>query len=112
MMKFTQRERTILDLLVEGKTNVEIAADLRLSDKTVKNHMSRILDEVGVPRRSGVVAHLLKADIERLRKVIASMYFACKAGYGNDAMSRAVGELGMDFLEDYGRRNGEIGGDE
>lgn len=53
----------------------------------------------------------LIAECRTLRDVIASVYFACLNGYGNDAMSRARDALG-DYIEEYGRRNGEIGGKE
>lgn len=54
----------------------------------------------------------LVSEVRHLREVVADMHFACKAGYGNDAMSKALDELGCEFLVEYGRRNGEIGGDE
>jgi two-component system response regulator DevR len=45
------REREILDLIGEGLTNVQIGKRLYLSEKTVKNNISRLLAKLGVERR-------------------------------------------------------------
>ncbi|MBQ0983482.1 response regulator transcription factor [Streptomyces sp. F63] len=45
------REREILGLIGEGLTNREIGRRLYLSEKTVKNHISRLLAKLGVERR-------------------------------------------------------------
>ena len=42
----TQREREVLDLVVSGKANKEIAAALRLSPKTVEVHRSHVMDKM------------------------------------------------------------------
>ncbi|MBO1332293.1 response regulator transcription factor [Streptomyces sp. VRA16 Mangrove soil] len=47
----TERERQILDLIGEGLTNRQIGARLYLAEKTVKNHISRLLNKLGVERR-------------------------------------------------------------
>ena len=46
------QERRVLALVVEGKTNKEIAAALYLSDKTVKHYLSNACMKLGVSRRS------------------------------------------------------------
>jgi DNA-binding NarL/FixJ family response regulator len=46
------QERRVLALVVEGKTNKEIAAALFLSDKTVKHYLSNACVKLGVSRRS------------------------------------------------------------
>ena len=50
------REREILLLIAEGKTNKEIAAVVHLSDKTVKNYVSAILGKLQLARRSAAAA--------------------------------------------------------
>lgn len=45
------REREILGLIGEGLTNRQIGKRLYLSEKTVKNHISRLLAKLGVERR-------------------------------------------------------------
>ncbi|MDH6706677.1 two-component system response regulator DevR [Kitasatospora sp. MAA19] len=47
----TPREREILALVGEGKTNRQIGQELYLAEKTVKNHVSRLLSKLGVERR-------------------------------------------------------------
>ncbi|MEW1868584.1 response regulator transcription factor [Streptomyces caelestis] len=47
----TGREREILDLIGEGLTNRQIGRRLYLAEKTVKNHISRLLAKLGVERR-------------------------------------------------------------
>jgi two-component system, NarL family, response regulator DevR len=57
----TQQERKILALVAEGKTNKEIAAEVYLSDKTVKNYVSSILAKLNLERRAqaaAFVAHM------------------------------------------------------
>ena len=46
------REREVLALVARGFTNKEIAADLIISGNTARNHVSRILDKLGLNRRS------------------------------------------------------------
>jgi pimeloyl-ACP methyl ester carboxylesterase/DNA-binding CsgD family transcriptional regulator len=49
--ELTPRERAVLECVAEGLDNSEIAALLRLSEKTVRNHTSRIFDKIGVKHR-------------------------------------------------------------
>lgn len=58
--RLSPQERLILPLLAEGKTNKEIAAQLRLSDKTVKNYLANIFDKLQVKRRTEAVAWFMK----------------------------------------------------
>jgi DNA-binding NarL/FixJ family response regulator len=54
--KLSPQERRILALVVEGKTNKEIAKALDLSDKTVKNYLSNAFQKLNVRRRSQAAA--------------------------------------------------------
>jgi DNA-binding NarL/FixJ family response regulator len=47
----TDREVEVLALVAEGRTNAEIGADLSLSEKTVRNHVSTILSKLGLTNR-------------------------------------------------------------
>ncbi|NNN29971.1 response regulator transcription factor [Streptomyces sp. S3(2020)] len=51
LASLSPRERDILALIGEGLTNREIGKKLYLSEKTVKNHISRLLAKLGVQRR-------------------------------------------------------------
>ena len=45
------RERDVLEAVARGLDNAEIAARLGLSTKTVRNHLTRVLDKIGVEHR-------------------------------------------------------------
>lgn len=53
--KFTEREREVLALLVRGVSNAQIAKELFLAEVTVKTHVGRILEKIGVRDRIHVV---------------------------------------------------------
>ena len=56
----SQREQQIIDLILQGKSNGEIAAVLGLQLSTVKNNVSRILAKYGVASRTELTVRLLK----------------------------------------------------
>jgi DNA-binding NarL/FixJ family response regulator len=60
------QERKILTLIAEGMTNKEIAADVFLSDKTVKNYVSSILSKLNLRRRSEAAAFIAERKARRL----------------------------------------------
>ena len=62
LASLSPRERDILALIGEGLTNREIGKKLYLSEKTVKNHISRLLAKLGVQRR--VQAAVLASHLE------------------------------------------------
>jgi DNA-binding NarL/FixJ family response regulator len=57
-----QQEHKILELIAEGKTNKEIAAEIYLSDKTVKNYVSSILTKLNLRRRSEAAAFIARRE--------------------------------------------------
>ena len=60
LASLTEQERNVLAGLAEGKTNREIGEALFLSEKTVKNYVSRILDKLGLSRRAEAAAYVAK----------------------------------------------------
>ena len=58
--QLTPQEQKILVLVAEGKTNKEIAAEVFLSDKTVKNYVSSILSKLNLERRAQAAAFVAK----------------------------------------------------
>ncbi len=50
--ELTEREREVLTLVARGYTNKQIADTLFVSEKTARNHVSHILDKLGLSRRS------------------------------------------------------------
>jgi two-component system, NarL family, response regulator DevR len=60
LSQLTGQEQKILMLVAEGKTNKEIAAEVFLSDKTVKNYVSSILSKLNLERRAQAAAFIAK----------------------------------------------------
>ena len=60
LAELTSQERKILLLVAEGKTNKQIAAEVFLSDKTVKNYVSSILGKLNLQRRTQAAAYVAK----------------------------------------------------
>jgi DNA-binding NarL/FixJ family response regulator len=56
--QLTDQEQRILELIAEGYTNREIAREVNLSDKTVKNYVSNILGKLEVTNRSQAAAYM------------------------------------------------------
>ena len=54
--ELTEREREVLTLVARGFTNKQIADTLFVSEKTARNHVSHILDKLGLSRRSEAAA--------------------------------------------------------
>lgn len=53
---FTARERSVLELVADGKTNRQIGDELFISEKTVSVHLSRAMAKLGATRRAEAVA--------------------------------------------------------
>jgi len=60
LAQLTAQEQKILLLVAEGKTNKEIAAEVFLSDKTVKNYVSSILAKLNLERRAQAAAYMAR----------------------------------------------------
>lgn len=56
----TKREREVFELLVLNKSTKEIAEELDISEKTVRNHISNSMQKLGVKGRAQAVVELLK----------------------------------------------------
>lgn len=61
--QLTPRERDVLELIVEGYSNAEIAFRLEISKFTVKNHVSNILSKLSVNSRTEAVRVALQNDL-------------------------------------------------
>jgi DNA-binding CsgD family transcriptional regulator len=59
----TKREREVLRLLVEGKSDREIAEELYISRHTAMRHVSHILAKLGVESRTAAAAHAVRHDL-------------------------------------------------
>ena len=57
----TPQERRILDLVADGQTNRQIAGELYLAEKTVKNYVSNLLAKLGMERRTQAASYATRA---------------------------------------------------
>ena len=56
----TKRERQIFNLLIENYDTTEIADQLTISEKTVRNHISNVIQKLGVKGRSQAILELIR----------------------------------------------------
>jgi len=63
-VKLTTRQRQIFDLVVVGQSNKEIARTLGLSQGTVKIHIAKLFEKLGVRHRSAVALAGAKLGLE------------------------------------------------
>lgn len=64
--RITERQREVLKLLAEGKSTKQIAADLKLSIKTVETHRTRLMDRLGIHDVPGLVRYALRTGLTKL----------------------------------------------
>ena len=64
----TKWEKEVFDLLVQNKSTKEIANELFISEKTVRNHISNSMQKLGCKGRAGAVIELLKLGEIKLEK--------------------------------------------
>ena len=61
-MILTNREKEVFELLISNMSTKEIADKLKISEKTVRNHISNVMQKLGVKGRAGAVVELLKLN--------------------------------------------------
>ncbi|HEX5508725.1 MAG TPA: LuxR C-terminal-related transcriptional regulator [Pseudolabrys sp.] len=61
--ELTPRERLVLEGIAAGQSNSEIAGSLRLSEKTVRNHITRVFDKIGVEHRYEAIVRAREAGL-------------------------------------------------
>jgi DNA-binding NarL/FixJ family response regulator len=61
----TPRERAILEKIAEGLDNAEIASALALSEKTVRNHITRVFEKINVRHRYEAIVRARDAGLAR-----------------------------------------------
>jgi RNA polymerase sigma factor (sigma-70 family) len=64
LASLTPRQREVVALIAEGRTNREIAADLYLSESTVRNHVTRVREALGVPDRTKLARLLVRHQLQ------------------------------------------------
>ncbi len=58
----TKREHEIFELLIKNKSTKDIAKDLNISEKTIRNHISNVMQKLGVKGRTQAVIELIKLN--------------------------------------------------
>ena len=64
LARLTGQERRILALIADGLTNRQIATELHLAEKTVKNYVSNLLAKLGMERRTQAAVFAARLDAE------------------------------------------------
>jgi DNA-binding NarL/FixJ family response regulator len=62
LSRLTNQERTIVQHIAQGLTNRQIADEMFLAEKTVKNYVSNLLAKMGMSRRSEAAAYVARLD--------------------------------------------------
>ena len=58
----TKREREVFELLIKNKTTAEIGNILFISEKTVRNHISNVMQKLDVKSRSQAIIELIRMN--------------------------------------------------
>ncbi len=64
----TKREKEIFELLIDNKTTKEISVILNISEKTVRNHISNVMQKLDVINRSNAIIELIKLNEISIKK--------------------------------------------
>lgn len=62
--RLTQRESDVLRMVAQGSSNAEIAGELRLGEKTVRNYVSRLYRKLSLSNRAQFTTYAVHADVE------------------------------------------------
>ena len=63
----TKREKEVFDLLVLNKSTSDISKHLKISEKTVRNHISNVIQKLGVKGRCNAIIELIKLGIIKIK---------------------------------------------
>ena len=66
-MQLTPREQEVIELLIAGRANREIAVTLGVELKTIKTHVGRLLQKFSVPNRVALTVRALEMQTNRAR---------------------------------------------
>jgi len=58
----TKREKEIFELLIDNKSTKDISKILNISEKTVRNHISNVMQKLDVINRSNAIIELIKLN--------------------------------------------------
>ena len=64
----TKREKEIFQLLIDNKSTKDISNILNISEKTVRNHISNVMQKLDVINRSNAIIELIKLNEINIKK--------------------------------------------
>ena len=64
----TKREKEIFELLIDNKSTKDISSILNISEKTVRNHISNVMQKLDVINRSNAIIELIKLNEINIKK--------------------------------------------
>jgi DNA-binding NarL/FixJ family response regulator len=70
----TRRERTILNLIAEGYESKEIAGELYISEKTVKENQVKLMRKLSAPNVTSVIDYALEKGLISIYEVLESRF--------------------------------------
>ena len=70
----TQRERTLINLIAEGYENKEIADELYISEKTVKENQIKLMRKLSAPNVSSIIDCALEKGLINIYEVLESRF--------------------------------------
>ena len=62
----TKREKEIFELLIKNKSTKDISTTLKISEKTVRNHISNVIQKLGCNNRSQALVELIKLGMIKI----------------------------------------------
>ena len=72
LASLTAREREVLELIGQGKTNRQIGEAMFLAEKTVKNYVSGLLAKLGMERRTEAAVFMARREVDHHERTHAS----------------------------------------
>src|SRR5258708_29930411 len=91
------RQREVLNLIVQGRSNKEIARALKLAEGTVKIHVAALFSKLGIKRRSAAAV----AGGRLIAEAIKQSESASRAGRLTDSSARIVRLPGSDYASRF-----------
>ena len=70
----TQQERKVIDLILEGLTNAEIAEQLCVADVTIRTHINNILKKLKMKSRCQIMAEVIRELNFRIARLVNEKY--------------------------------------
>lgn len=74
LSRLTKQERRIVEYIADGLTNRQIAEEMFLAEKTVKNYVSTLLAKLGMSRRSEDAAYVARIEASKQEKTVAESW--------------------------------------